>query len=118
MSFEEGINPVFVGPLVVWVKVLCSDSDSPFTERMASCPKVCNPFDKKVLLRRREELLRCVSFLGRLVDVEKASPKSRIRNVEITSCLFDIDLNAIAFLADKAAAALFEQLLSLMPRAL
>ena len=52
------------------------------------------------------------------MDVEKASPKSRIRNVEITSCLFDIDLNAIAFLADKAAAALFEQLLSLMLRAL
>ena len=118
MSFEEGINPVFAGALVVWVKVLCSDLDGPFTERTASCPKVCNPFAKKVLLRRREELLRCVSFLGRLVDIEKASPKSRIRNVEITSCLFDIDLDAIVFLMDKAAAALFEQLLSLMSHAL
>ena len=36
MLFEEGINPIFAGPLVVWVKMLCLDSDSPFTERMAS----------------------------------------------------------------------------------
>ena len=107
-----------MGALVIWVKVLCSDSDGPFTERMASCPKVCNPFAKKVLLRTREGLLRCVSFLGRLVDIEKASLKSRIKNVEITSCLFDIDLNAIVFLVDKVVAALFEQLLSLMLHAL
>ena len=108
MSFEESVNPVFAGPLVVWVKMLSSDSDSPFTERMASCPKMLDPFAKKSFLRWRKELLRCMSFLGRLVDVEKATPKGSIRNIEIISCLFDIYFNAVALLADKAAAALFD----------
>ena len=116
MSFEEGVNPVFARSVVVRVKVLCSDSDSPFTERTASCPKVLNPFPKKSLFRWREELLRCVSFLRRLVDIEKAIPKGSIRNIEIISRLFDIYFNAIAFHADKAAAAFFEKFLSLIPR--
>ena len=47
------------------------------------------------------------SFLGRLVDVDKATAKSSIKNIEIVSCLLDIDLNAIALLANKAVAALF-----------
>jgi len=34
--------------------------------------------------------------------------ESSIRNIEITGCLFDINLNAIALLMDKVAAALFE----------
>ena len=38
--------------------------------------------------------------------------------VEITSCLFDINLNAIVLLTNKAAAALFEQFLGLIARAL
>ena len=59
-------------------------------------PEVLNPFDKKSLLRWREEFLRCVSFWCRLV------------NVEIESSLFDIYFNAIVLLADKAATALFE----------
>ena len=67
-----------------------------------------NPFAKKCLLRQSEELLRCMSLLCRLVDVAKATPKGSIRNIEIKSCLFDIYLNAIALLVDKAAAALFE----------
>ena len=67
-----------------------------------------NPFDKKSLLRWREELLSRVSFLCRLVNVEKATPKGSIRNVEIESSLFDIYFNAIALLAEKAAATLFE----------
>ena len=50
-----------------------------------------------------------MSFLHRLVDVEKATPKGSIRNIEIEGCLFDIYFNAIALLVDKAAATLFEK---------
>ena len=71
-------------------------------------PEVLNPFDKKSLLRWREEFLRCVSFWCRLVNVEKATTKGSIRNVEIESSLFDIYFKAIALLAEKAAATLFE----------
>ena len=58
-----------------------------------------------------------MSFLCGLVDVEKATPKSSIRNIEIKGCLFDIYFDAIALLMEKAVATLFEKLFSLCTHA-
>ena len=43
------------------------------------------------------------------MDIEKASMKSAINNIKITGSLSNVDPDAIAFLAKKAAAALLKQ---------
>ena len=108
MTFEEAIYSIFAGPLVSGMKMLSTDTNSPFTDGTCSGTKVVNPFDKHIFECRRKKLLHGVSLSGRLVDVEKACAKSAIDNIKVPSCLSNINLDAIALFVNKAAAALLE----------
>ena len=49
-----------------------------------------------------------MSLSGRFVDIKEASMQSTIDNIEITSSLSDVNLDAIVLLATKMAAAFVE----------
>jgi hypothetical protein len=105
MPFKKWKNPVMAWFFVLGMEQLLNTL---FTDRPGGEAKMDHPHNKSIFFGGENILLFCMGFTSSFVEFIKPITESGIRKINIASCLFYVDLEAILLLMGKIEAVFCE----------